>query len=83
MTGHWYSFLFADHGPFYGPVSGWVGDLALLSVPLTMIRHRNCHVKGCWRFGKHPHGPYLLCAKHHPDVPDEPVTTEHVEQVET
>jgi hypothetical protein len=32
-----------------------------------MIRHANCHTKGCWRFGKQVDGtPYRACWKHHP-----------------
>lgn len=61
--------LVADHGMFYGPVSGWVGDLTLLSIPVVMYRRHICHVPWCLRLGKHPDGVYVKCAKHHPDVP--------------
>jgi hypothetical protein len=44
---------------------------------LGLFRHHNCHVAGCWRLGRHPHGPYRLCSKHHPSVPER-VTAEHI-----
>jgi hypothetical protein len=57
--------------PYYNAFSGWIsdlGELAILGGMIQLIRHRNCHVKGCWRFGKQVAGtPYLACHGHHPD----------------
>lgn len=67
---HHFSWLVADHGPFYGPVSGWVSDLGIFGAPLVLYRKHNCHVRGCWRIGHHPAGHHIVCRRHHPDVPD-------------
>lgn len=79
---HWLSHFFGldnGSGPFYGFWSGVgsdIGELALVGAVAGVFRHHNCHIKGCWRLGKHPHGPYKLCAKHHPRVP--PLVTEGI-----
>ena len=73
---HWLSHFFGldnPSGPFYLAWSGVLSDLSELSLPVGLVlalRHANCHVKGCWRFGRHPHGPFKVCSKHHPDIPD-------------
>jgi hypothetical protein len=56
-----------------------MGLLSFLSVPAVLFRKHNCHVRGCWRIGHHPLGPYLLCRKHHPDIPDAAPTSEQLE----
>lgn len=55
---------------FWSGFGSDLGELALLGTVLGVVRHHSCHVKRCWRLGKHPHGPYRLCSKHHPLVPD-------------
>lgn len=55
-------------GPWYGFWSGFAGDLAIVALPITYLRHKNCHYKGCWRLGRHPKDHYVFCGKHHPDV---------------
>jgi hypothetical protein len=83
---HWLSHFFGlDNlsGPFYGFWSGVgsdIGEVTIIGGLVTIGRHKNCHVKGCWRIGRHHHGPYLLCSKHHPLVPDE-ITEEAVSDV--
>jgi hypothetical protein len=53
---------------FWSGFGGDIAELALLGGVIQIFRHRNCHVKGCWRFGKQVDGtPYLACPKHHPD----------------
>jgi hypothetical protein len=44
------------------------------------VRKVNCHTKGCWRIGHHPleGTPYILCRHHHPDVPNNGATHEHI-----
>lgn len=57
-------------GPWYGFWSGVGSDLselAMVGALLGLLRKHNCHIHGCWRIGRHPHGRYVLCAKHHPE----------------
>jgi hypothetical protein len=44
------------------------------------VRKVNCHTKGCWRIGHHPleGTPYILCRHHHPEVPNQGATHEHI-----
>ena len=56
-----------------------MGEATLLGAVVVAIRHHNCHVKGCWRLGRHPHEQYKLCARHHPHVPNGGPTAEHIE----
>ena len=59
-----------ESGPYYGFWSGFgsdIGEVALLGGVIQFHRHQNCHVKGCWRWGKPVDGtPYRCCHKHHP-----------------
>lgn len=67
-------------GPFYAFWSGIGSDLGEATIILAALsfwwRH-TCHVKGCWRVGRHPVDgtAYVVCKKHHPD--GEP-TAEHI-----
>jgi hypothetical protein len=50
---------------FYSGLAG-AAFLGLIPASIVFFRHRNCHVKGCWRLG-HPdpaHG-YPACRHHH------------------
>lgn len=52
---------------------------SVIAVFLTAYHHLECHRGGCHRLGRFPHGHLKLCAKHHPDVPDDGrITAEHV-----
>jgi hypothetical protein len=46
----------------------------------TGVRKVNCHTKKCWRIGHHPleGTPYILCRHHHPDVPANGASYEHI-----
>ena len=62
-------------GGYYGFWSGFgsdISELAIVGGLISLARTHNCHVKGCWRIGKHPtaDGLYKFCSLHHPDVPD-------------
>lgn len=48
--------------------------LGLSTIIVTMIRHFNCHVRGCPRMGKFPvaDGQYKVCRKHHGEVTGHP-----------
>ncbi len=76
-----------ESGPYYGFWSGFGSDLgeATLIVAVgvgvyTGVRKANCHTKGCWRIGHHPleGTPYHLCRHHHPDVPTQGASHEHI-----
>lgn len=59
-------------GPEYLFWSGFGSDLSefiIFGGIISVFRQHNCHVKGCWRWGKHPFQQYKLCARHHPNVP--------------
>lgn len=58
-------------GPIYSFWSGFgsdIGELLILGGLWHFVRHSNCHVKKCARFGKPVAGtPYRACHKHHPN----------------
>jgi hypothetical protein len=58
--------------------SGFFGDVAIFAAAISIIVHRNCHVKGCYRvWGVHDitGTPYKACKRHHPVVSsEEPIT---------
>lgn len=62
-------------GPWYGFWSGFgsdLGEITLIAAVVAAARHKNCHVKGCWRLG-HPdpeHG-HPACRRHHSTPPKE------------
>lgn len=49
----------------------WSGFATQLPKPWEVVigalwlRHQNCHVKGCWRLGKHAVDGTPWCSKHH------------------
>lgn len=70
-------------GVAYGFWSGSasdLGEITLIGMAIGLIRSHNCHVKGCWRTGKHQVDgtPYKVCKLHHPGMPTEDVTYAHV-----
>ena len=69
-----------EPGPYYGFWSGFgsdLGELALVGGVLTLVRHANCEVHGCWRLGRHTTAAgHRVCRKHHPD---EHLTVEQVQ----
>jgi hypothetical protein len=60
-----------EPGPYYGFWSGFgsdLGELALVGGVLSLVRHSNCEVHGCWRLGRHTTAAgHHVCRKHHPD----------------
>lgn len=71
-------------GYAYGFWSGFgsdLGEIALVGAVIGIYRKHNCHVKGCWRIGKHPvdSTPFVVCRKHHPDI-DQAPTAEDVKK---
>lgn len=58
-------------GPQYGFWSGVGSDITevvLIGAIITALRHRNCHVKGCWRLQWRavPGTDHVVCRRHHP-----------------
>ena len=57
-------------GPWYAFWSGFGSDLtefAIIGGLVTLVRHHNCHVKGCWALGRKVDGtPFVACHTHHP-----------------
>lgn len=53
------------------------GEFALLGGIIAVVRHHNCHVKGCWRMKSHPveGTPFVVCKKHHPAIPSDVTAT--------
>lgn len=79
MIGSWLYHLFGLGnlaGPYYGFWSGAGSDIAELAIVgglINMARRHNCHVRGCWRVGRHPveGTSFVVCQRHHPDgAPD-------------
>ena len=73
-----------------GPIYAWwsgvgsdIGEVTLLGGLWMLYSKHNCHTKGCWRLGKHhvEGTPYIVCPKHHPKVPDEGASAEHIKAV--
>ena len=73
-----------EAGPWYAFWSGFGSDMTeflVLGGLYGMWRKHNCHVKGCWRIGRHAvqGTTYIVCRRHHPhDAPSaDKVLTEH------
>ncbi len=69
---------------FWSGFGSDLGEATLISAVgigvYTGVRKVNCHTKGCWRIGHHKLDgtPYILCRHHHPDVPTEGASHEHI-----
>lgn len=69
---------------FWSGFGSDLGEATLISAVgigvYTGARKVNCHTKGCWRIGHHPLDgtPYILCRHHHPDVPTQGASHEHI-----
>jgi hypothetical protein len=65
----WDALRWTWHDPDgYNFVSGPLADITLLGGAYAILRHHNCHVKGCWRIARHPVAgtEHIVCRKHHP-----------------
>lgn len=58
-----------EHGNGYQFWSGVGGMTAMLGALGTVYRKHNCHVRWCWRLGRHPVDgtDWVVCRNHHPD----------------
>ena len=73
---HWIAYWLGmddPAGPVYLFYSGFLGGVPVLAAVVLFARHRNCHVHGCWRIGRHPvtGTPYVVCRRHDPDGPSQ------------
>lgn len=88
---HWFALhtgtLHGGPDVYYNFWSGFgsdLGEATLISAVglgvYTGVRKVNCHTKGCWRIGHHvlEGTPYILCRHHHPDVPNQGASHEHI-----
>lgn len=59
-----------SHYAFWSGAGSDIGELAMVGAFYALIRHHNCHTKGCWRIGRLKFAAdgteYLLCHRHHP-----------------
>jgi hypothetical protein len=66
-------FGLSGSGPYYAFWSGPgadIGELAIVSALVTMIRSRKCEIHGCWHLGRHTSAAgHMLCRNHHPEGP--------------
>lgn len=82
MIWHWFLTVTGainEQDAWYGWWSGFgsdLGEFAILGAVIAALRKHNCHVKGCWRIQRHAveGTPYVVCAKHHPTVPNSGIT---------
>lgn len=70
-------------GVQYGFWSGFgsdIGEVVIIGGVVSIFRQHNCHVKGCYRFGKHEveGTPYKTCKIHHPDMGSGDITHEAI-----
>ena len=88
---HWFALhtgiIHGGPDQYYNFWSGFgsdLGEATLISAVgigvYTGARKVNCHTKGCWRIGHHvlEGTPYILCRRHHPGVPTNGATHEHI-----
>ena len=75
---------------YYGAFSGWVSDLAevtLIGGMVAVYRKHSCHTAWCIRFGHHDFTDeatgivYRLCAHHHPQHPGRRLTKLHIARI--
>jgi hypothetical protein len=73
-------------GSWYGWWSGAgsdIGEITLIAGVAAFLRHKNCHVHGCLRIGRHPVAgtTHTVCRRHHPDpAVREGLTAHHIHQ---
>lgn len=75
MQAVWHWFLWFTGVTSPGWAAWWGGFFSCLPMfgVFAIVRKRlECHAPGCHRIGLHrtADGKYILCRKHHPDVPN-------------
>jgi len=53
---------------FWSGIGSDIGELSLIAAAGSLYWRHNCHVKGCWRLGRHAVAgtPHVVCRRHHP-----------------
>lgn len=54
---------------FWSGIGANFGEFAIAGGLVNIARRHTCHVRGCWRVGRHPVDGtgYVVCRRHHPD----------------
>lgn len=60
-SSYWYT--------FWSGFGSDIGELAIVGGLVSIYRRHMCHVKPCWRVGRHSvsNTEWTVCRKHHPD----------------
>lgn len=74
---HWF---WSTSGAWYAFWSGFGSCLGEFAIVGVVWKKLNCHTKGCYRVGLHrvEGSPFVVCRRHHPDVPDDGATHHHI-----
>lgn len=75
MTVHWLQHVLGLDNPsgpwelFWSGFGSDLGEWTIAATPFVLWRRHNCHVKRCWRIGRHrvEGTPFVVCRRHHPD----------------
>lgn len=61
VSGRWYA--------WWSGAGSDLGELAIVGALFATVRRHTCHVRRCWRLGRHPVAgtTYVVCRRHHPD----------------
>lgn len=72
---HWLQQAWSSYGahPLHANGYQWwsgagsdLGEITLLAAIVAVLKHKNCHEKGCWRLGhSHPEHGFPVCRKHY------------------
>jgi hypothetical protein len=66
---HWIQLLHPLNGngyQFWSGIGSDFGEASILTAIIVGLRHRNCHVKGCWHLGHtDPAHGWPACKTHH------------------
>lgn len=65
---------------FWSGFGSDLGEVTLIGMLIAWYKNHTCHVQKCYRWGKHPFKHYILCKKHHPDIPSE-ITHSHIKRL--
>lgn len=60
LSGRWYG--------WWSGIGSDLGEAAIVTSLAALVRRHNCHVRGCWRVGRHQveGTSWVVCSTHHP-----------------
>jgi hypothetical protein len=63
---------------FWSGIGSDIGEVTIVVAVVGLYRKHNCHVKGCWRMGKHPitGTAFTTCLRHHPVIDAKPTVAD-------